>query len=301
MNYFLYGAPKILPGEALSSWIHRLCQQQGFSTSDLFGVLGAKKPRDVDRELFSIWVSNLLQICRIAPHSFDVPIAVSKAVGKTRPLRQHLRITNNKAPWTAFCPQCLKQDAIPYFRIEWRFRFWELCPRHLIPLLTECPNCKSKLQLDKAILTSIEVLPTLAFCYFCHADFKSGGEDMSSIIDDELQVKVHTQRNMMASIVNGYCLVSPLQEKLSLHVMMRLYQTGLLMPANRLDFDRPCQPRQKEVFLHFVKTAQIKLRKQELLHERAARRKKTFKNNHVLQQNSNGEFIRLPNWAYKMR
>jgi hypothetical protein len=40
-----------------------------------------------------------------------------------------------------FCPQCLRTDAVPYFRRLWRLAFVTMCPVHWTPLLDRCPAC----------------------------------------------------------------------------------------------------------------------------------------------------------------
>jgi hypothetical protein len=40
-----------------------------------------------------------------------------------------------------FCPKCLAQDAVPYFRLAWRFAFVTECVEHHCALLDQCPSC----------------------------------------------------------------------------------------------------------------------------------------------------------------
>lgn len=42
-----------------------------------------------------------------------------------------------------FCPLCLKEDKIPFFRNRWRLRYITFCPNHFCLLENKCPNCKS--------------------------------------------------------------------------------------------------------------------------------------------------------------
>lgn len=41
-----------------------------------------------------------------------------------------------------FCPQCLAEDKIPFFRLEWRFGFMTECRFHRARFLDHCPNCR---------------------------------------------------------------------------------------------------------------------------------------------------------------
>lgn len=40
-----------------------------------------------------------------------------------------------------FCPLCLKTDAIPYFRVKWRFAWTVVCDEHSVMLCDRCPAC----------------------------------------------------------------------------------------------------------------------------------------------------------------
>ena len=40
-----------------------------------------------------------------------------------------------------YCPKCLKEDKHPYFRKEWRYLFYNACPKHKIYLQDRCGVC----------------------------------------------------------------------------------------------------------------------------------------------------------------
>jgi len=46
-----------------------------------------------------------------------------------------------RGKWLRFCGTCLKEDAIPYYRREWRLSFVTVCARHGTLLLSGCGNC----------------------------------------------------------------------------------------------------------------------------------------------------------------
>jgi hypothetical protein len=68
-----------------------------------------------------------------------------------------------------FCPACLAEDVIPYFRKQWRVAFVTICVRHGIMLLDRCPKCKSPLafhRLDMLMAKSGEFM-RLSYCHEC--------------------------------------------------------------------------------------------------------------------------------------
>lgn len=49
------------------------------------------------------------------------------------------------AGWLQYCPQCLAEDADPYFRRMWRLVPVTCCIKHELVLLDECPSCRRRL------------------------------------------------------------------------------------------------------------------------------------------------------------
>lgn len=72
-----------------------------------------------------------------------------------------------------YCPKCLAEDPIPYFRRQWRLALVTYCPKHQIELYDACPGC------DKPVVyyrvdfgrDAKEVLPIFA-CYNCGYDLR---------------------------------------------------------------------------------------------------------------------------------
>ena len=46
-----------------------------------------------------------------------------------------------------FCPACLAEQRIKYFRLEWRFECWHWCPLHSCLLEAHCPHCNRPISL----------------------------------------------------------------------------------------------------------------------------------------------------------
>lgn len=268
-SYRLYGAPRIFPRESMSSWLQRLSQQQGVSIEKLFLLSGARVPKDVDSTEISAGLSNLIVTCGFSLCNFAPMDAVARSIRKTKLLQQQVRTDQKGQPVSAFCPVCLENDRSPYYRVEWRFKFWKFCPEHFLPMATFCGKCQKEVVLDRSILLSMMPPPSLAYCKFCHSPFS---HTVESLIDAQnIDEKIAIQRNMMAGILNGYCMVAPFEKKFTLHVMMQLHQLGLLLPAMRADFDRVIDHKQVIVWEKFLKKLQVRLRRKELMLDHASR------------------------------
>lgn len=142
--------PRPLSGESLSSWRQRAGWANGYS---LFPTLD-ERTRRVDPDVGSnlddlVWLADAHQLSFEDVRSLSLAGYVGRVVtdldGVKHPrfwLRARLRNrVNSYGPM--FCPHCLAEDAVPYFRLAWRFAFVTECDRHKCELLDHCPNCKS--------------------------------------------------------------------------------------------------------------------------------------------------------------
>ncbi len=64
-----------------------------------------------------------------------------------------------------FCPKCLAEDEHPYFRKEWRYLFYNACPKHKIYLQDRCGVCHNPVKLRK-----MHISDKVIFCHNCQRD-----------------------------------------------------------------------------------------------------------------------------------
>lgn len=67
-----------------------------------------------------------------------------------------------------FCPMCLREDNVPYFRKIWRVAFYNICHKHKCRMYEECPQCKAILDISSMYANKL----TYEFCHKCGFDFK---------------------------------------------------------------------------------------------------------------------------------
>jgi hypothetical protein len=73
-----------------------------------------------------------------------------------------------------FCPECLAQDASPYFRRCWRVGFFTFCPTHGGMLLDACHACGIPVALHRRdIGRDLAESKGLAHCQKCGADYRA--------------------------------------------------------------------------------------------------------------------------------
>lgn len=64
-----------------------------------------------------------------------------------------------------YCPKCLKEDGISYWRKKWRYFFYTACPKHKIFLTDRCWHCYNPIKLLRTDLTK-----GIKYCHNCGAD-----------------------------------------------------------------------------------------------------------------------------------
>lgn len=66
-----------------------------------------------------------------------------------------------------FCPKCLEEDEHPYFRKEWRYLFYNACPKHGIYLKDRCGMCFENIKFKK-----MHIANKIVFCHRCKRDLR---------------------------------------------------------------------------------------------------------------------------------
>ena len=84
-------------------------------------------------------------------------------------LQEDIRHPNLFLSDLKFCPMCLKEDKIIYFRKVWRIEFYNICEKHKCYLLDKCPQCSRKIDISKMFKDKLPYTN----CYKCGFDFKS--------------------------------------------------------------------------------------------------------------------------------
>ena len=147
------GRPRILPDESLSSWFARTSAANGLRPAELHHILqpgGDRNPRDLDRYA-DIHLLHRLADCTGRDAEALAQAMFHRWVGAVFDHDDGLA----KLPWLPpagrqggkrcfgqqLCPWCLKADAEPYIRLNWRLSFVTTCPIHQRLLLDRCPHC----------------------------------------------------------------------------------------------------------------------------------------------------------------
>lgn len=147
--------PHPLPGESLSCWIVRIAHANGLKAQTFcdheFGKDFQVWNRDIDRNapdwLLSIMSQKtgtpIKQVRHTTARLYERRLfPVLHSASQLRwfmPVKKHHRV--NKGYALQYCPQCLKEDEIPYFRVAWRLALYTFCPKHGIMVADRCHQC----------------------------------------------------------------------------------------------------------------------------------------------------------------
>lgn len=140
----------LLPGESLRSWVARLCLSNLLFPRQI--LRGVRYAAENDIDLIPS-TSLIDRVCTISNTEESIVLAstAQRYVGwgierigscyERTPL-WHAYYRNSEDAYV-YCPVCLRNDEIPYFRIAWRFAIYIFCPRHGCEMLDRCPHCQA--------------------------------------------------------------------------------------------------------------------------------------------------------------
>lgn len=183
--------PHPLPDELLSSWLVRIAHGQRMKVQTFSELIFGKEiwNRDIDHLAPRWMVSNL---------SAHTGTPIVEAFGSTfRAYRMKLYRNRHESGidhWILplemwhrkrqgfglqFCPACLAEDAVPYYRKRWRVALYTVCPEHNCMVRDRCPACGSAVAFHR-----IDVGPDgstdypLSSCHNCRFDLRRSKIDV---------------------------------------------------------------------------------------------------------------------------
>lgn len=180
-RFFLH--PKPLKGELLSSWLVRIALMHRITPVTFMNIhFPFLKPDIWSRDIDLFWGTNpdLLELLSYKSRISTEDLFQSTLNSYEGYLNEKIyantrnklitsvinRGRENKGKGLRFCPRCLKNDFIPYFRKEWRLSFVTTCLEHRCFLLDCCPKCQSPINIYKLIKGD-----SICHCYKCDTSY----------------------------------------------------------------------------------------------------------------------------------
>jgi hypothetical protein len=207
---------KPLPDELLSSWLIRLAHGHGLKLQTFSAmVFGRDKSiwnRDIDKQAPDWLITKLAELTGATAQTvLNTTLKSYEGVlyehhqpnGNTKwvlPLGVYHR--KRRCHGLQYCPRCLKEDAVPYFRKRWRLALSTICTRHGCYLLDACLECASPLAPHRADMQGREYFPLGAVsvhCWKCGFDLRSAS---AAAVTDSASVRLQVQLEF--ALEHGY-------------------------------------------------------------------------------------------------
>lgn len=181
--------------ELLSSWLVRLAIAHELKPDTFYSLMSPRFPKfplyidetPDDRTLSMIRLTTGVSIEKVKTTTFtpyENTFSRYHYSGRTGPrslLYQWLMPTSHRHSryqlfGLQYCPGCLCEDKVPYFRRRWRFAFVTLCGTHRTLLLDRCVCCGLPIDFRRnAAETRRKKRPTLTMlkCHSCKFDMRT--------------------------------------------------------------------------------------------------------------------------------
>ncbi|WP_419774401.1 TniQ family protein [Halarcobacter sp.] len=211
-DYFFLFIPSPLPDELLSSWLTRMALEHKRTLSLFFSLFirhdGNSSTRTdldflFDEKLFKTLSQkstlDIKEIYRMSLRSEEGQLFTCN--DSLYPPLQIRKLTDKRNHnGLMYCPKCLKEDKIPYFRKKWRYDFYNACPKHRILLIDRCWRCYSKIEFSK-----IKHQKELCICYKCEKDLR---ENITTAISSNYSYGLKAVKWFEKGLSRGYFLIN---------------------------------------------------------------------------------------------
>lgn len=181
--------PKPLPDELLSSWLVRIVHGHGMKLQTFCRVALGKGQevwlRDVDRQAPD-WLVRAL-----SKHT-----GVGLRAIKQASLLDYKGALYHRYKWSGhqywilplmmvdtsyhhhgmqYCPMCLAEDDVPYFRKRWRVALYTMCTKHQCMLHDRCPLCGAVVEFTRREMGKFSQVDAglITQCHVCDFDLRN--------------------------------------------------------------------------------------------------------------------------------
>lgn len=162
--------PQPIAGESLSSWLLRCSFGNRYSLHNLLtSHVGELEWRRKDLDLLTTdYLKQLASMSGVA----DGESQLNSMILTQRRGLFGLSSLRDRRGWMRplwalnYCPECMRQDTIPYHRLIWRLSLIPICVKHELILQKGCWNCFTSVPIGTTLAES-----NVADCSICHSKF----------------------------------------------------------------------------------------------------------------------------------
>ena len=233
--------------EILSSWLVRLAMAHGMKVHSFSSISFPQKAiwnRDIDKSTDNDLLESLSLLTATSIQRVNETTLSS--------LEGFLYERHNKYgpnPWILpvgvyhrkrvqfgmqFCPLCLSEDKIPYFRLKWRLTFMTICEKHKIILRDRCFKCQSAINFHRNELGDFHkfVSDSLTICHICQADLR----ESSNIFEENFakDSEILFVNKLLLAVKEGSIKISEREQIYSIMFFQVLHQMMKTLAKNDL-------------------------------------------------------------------
>lgn len=176
-DYFFLIVPNPSEDELLSSWLTRMAIAHRRKLSVFLTLFVKKDGSSISRTDMDFLYDEKLFNSLVVKSSLDKKELLKMSLRSEEgylfscndclyPPKQIRKFTDKRTHYgLMFCPKCLAEDKVPYYRKKWRYYFYNACSKHKIFLTDRCWVCYEKIKLAK-----MSHLKEVCFCSKCERD-----------------------------------------------------------------------------------------------------------------------------------
>ena len=212
-DYFFLIVPQPFEDELLSSWLTRVAIEHKRKLSIFLSLYVKKEGNSIsrtdldylyDEKLFDALVnkSNLTKkdIFKMSLRS-EEGYLYSCSDNNLYPPNQIRKLVDKRNHYgLMYCPKCLAEDKIPYFRKKWRYQFYNVCTKHELFLTDRCWVCYERVNFSK-----ITHNKNLAICSKCEKDLRTS---VCNNIENYHRYGLEATKWFEKGLENGYFIIN---------------------------------------------------------------------------------------------
>ncbi len=212
-NYFFLIVPQPFEDELLSSWLTRVAIEHKRKLSIFLSLYVKKEGSSIsrtdidflyDENLFEALVtkSNLTKkdILKMSLRSEEGYLYSCKENNLYPPNQIRKLVDKRNHYGLMYCPKCLAEDKIPYFRKKWRYQFYNVCTKHELFLTDRCWVCYERVNFSKIVHNK-----NLAICSKCEKDLRTS---VCKNIEDYHRYGLEAIKWFEEGLDNGYFTIN---------------------------------------------------------------------------------------------
>lgn len=182
-------SPKPLENESFLSWFTRLAKENCSDVIALYYQLinasGKKNIRleSVEKDLAKIQTnkSKMQGLLEILLPFLNLDGNIQTLFYPLKKYKKYKNFLLDPLITPRFCPHCLKEDELPYIRLNWFLKPFVICPKHKILLSETCPHCNSPIKFWKSRWNG-----NITTCYNCYKEIHKNGYGMLFLENDSI-------------------------------------------------------------------------------------------------------------------